>query len=71
MDWGLSAAIVAVIAFIVTQVIDGKVKKLNDRIATIEAAKLGDRVEVCELNIEALRGDVSILIADSYEVKDD
>lgn len=70
MDWGLSAAIVAVIAFITTQLIDGKVKKLNDRIATVEASKLGDRVLVCEVNIEALRGDVAALMDDSFEVKD-
>ena len=36
IDWGVSAAIMAVVTFIVTQVNDHKIKKLNDRIAKIE-----------------------------------
>ena len=36
IDWGVSAAIMAVVTFIVTQVNDHKIKKLNDRVAKTE-----------------------------------
>ena len=36
IDWGLCGTITAVIVFIITQVNDNKIKKLNDRIAKSE-----------------------------------
>lgn len=36
MDWGLCGTITALIVFIITQVNDAKIKKLNDRVAKAE-----------------------------------
>lgn len=36
MDWGLCGTITAVIVFIITQVNENRVKKLNDRLAKLE-----------------------------------
>ncbi len=36
IDWGLCGTITAVIVFIITQVNENKIKKLNDRVAKAE-----------------------------------
>lgn len=36
MDWGISAVIIAVIAFVSTCITDSKLKKLNNKIAELE-----------------------------------
>lgn len=54
IDWGLSAALVAIIAFVVTQVNEHKVKKLNDRVAQAEKNidKLNTELTNCVLGID-------------------
>lgn len=49
IDWGLSAAIISVVAFVCTQVSDHKVKVLNDRIAKLEKENSALYNEVCKV----------------------
>ena len=38
IDWGLSAALVAVIAFVCSQITEVKLKKLSNKVAELEKA---------------------------------
>ena len=54
MDWGLCGTIIAVIAFIATQMNESKIKKLNDRVAKTEK-----NVEPLYNELFKIQGDVN------------